>query len=153
MNCFRLALMFLLISGPLLSGPALAQPALPPNDLQNLQGALARSMARQLPLSEDDVSAYLRYVEQIYLLRFQPDRQSDLIRNISIWDEDRFAYVTTKMALGMSLLLRPGDARNNAIPKFARPSEAELELIKSHQDELARHMDSLQAKYAAGNPS
>jgi hypothetical protein len=141
--------MFLLISGPVLAaGPALAQ-----NDQENLQGTLARSMARQAPLSDDDIRTYLRYVEPIYRLRFEPDRQNELIRTINIWDENRFAYVTTKMAVGMSLLMRPSDARNNAIPDFARPSRTELELIKSHQDELAQHMDSLQAKYAAGSSS
>jgi hypothetical protein len=140
--------MFLLISGPLLAGPALAQ-----NNREQFQAPLARSMARQLPLSEDDVSTYLRYAEQIYHLRFAPNNQEALIRTINIWDENRFAYVTTKMAVGMSLLMRPSDTRNNAIPGFARPTAGELELIKRHQDELARQMDSLQAKYAAGNPS
>lgn len=148
MNGLRFALMFLLISGPLLAGPALAQ-----NDQDKIQGSLARSMLRQAPLSNDDILTYLKYVEPIYQLRFTPNRQGDVVRAINVWDENRFAYVTTKMAVGMSILMRPGDARNNAIPDFARPSQPELELIKSHQDELARQMDSLQAKYAAGSSS
>jgi len=121
--------------------------------MEKLQYMLERSMARQAPLASDDIRTYLKYVDPIYRLRFEPDRQTEVIREINFWDENRFAYVTTKMAVGMSLLLRPDDSRNKSIPNFARPTPAELTMIKTYQDELGKAMESMQTKYAGGGLS
>ncbi len=104
-------------------------------------------MARQEPLSENDIRIYLENVELIYQLRFEPDRLAEAVKTISAWTEGRFAYVTTKMATGMSMLMRPGDARNNAIPEFAKPTAQEQALIRRHQEALSRAMEAMQAKY------
>lgn len=142
----RFVLIFLLIAGLAMfssAGPAAAQ-----DDSESLQHILERGMSRQAPLTADDVRVYLKNVEQIYRLRFEPGRQADVVREINYWDENRFAYVTTKMAVGMSLLLRPDDARNKSVPNFTRPTAAEMTLIKTYQDELAKAMESMQTKYA-----
>lgn len=151
MNRIRFAFIFLLMAGSVLAptpGPALAQ-----SEQAAIQGSLERSMARQELLTDEDIRTYLKYADPIYRLRFEPERQDEVIREINFWDEKRFAYVTTKMAVGMSLLLRPGDARNNSIPGFARPKPEELNLIRRHQDELIRTMDSIQSKYAPNSSS
>lgn len=151
MNRIRFAFMFLLMAGSVLAltpGLAAAQ-----NEQAALQSSLERSMARQTDLTDEDIRTYLKYADPIYRLRFEPERQSEVIREINFWDENRFAYVTTKMAVGMSLLLRPDDSRNNSIPSFTRPKQEELNLIKRYQDELIRTMDSIQSKYAPNSSS
>lgn len=150
MNRIGFVIFLLLANSVLALSPGLA---LAQNDQAALQGSLERSMARQAELTDEDVKTYLKYADPIYRLRFEPERQDEVIREINFWDENRFAYVTTKMAVGMSLLLRPGDARNNSIPNFARPKPEELNLIRRHQDELIRTMDSIQSKYAPNSPS
>ena len=117
------------------------------NDLSRIQGLLENSMAKQTILTEDDVKTYLTHIESIYLLRFDPARVDEVIRETG-WTEDRFAYVTTKMAVGMSVLLRPDDPRNRSIPDFAQPSGAEKSIIRRYQEDLARTMEQVQAKYA-----
>lgn len=124
------------------SAPAGAQ-----DDLEKVQAQLEKVMARQEPLSEEDVRVYLENVEIIYQLRFEPDRLAEAVKTVSAWSEGRFAYVTTKMATGMSILMRPGDARNNSIPEFAKPNSQETALIRRHQDALSRAMEAMQAKY------
>lgn len=97
-------------------------------------------MDQQEELTEDEVKLYLQHVNDIYRLRFEPDRLNETVRLINQWSEKRFAYVTTKMAAGMSILMKPGDPRNNSIPQFARPTSGELALIKRYQDQLDEAM-------------
>ncbi len=111
----------------------------------SLSRELARSMAREAPLTEDDYRLYLANLEAIFALRQSPERAPDLAAAIPAWSESRFAYVTTKMAVGMSMILKPDDPRNLAVPDFARPTEREMALIRLHRDELVKSVEALQA--------
>ncbi len=130
-----------------LTAPASAQ-----SDLIKIQQALEKTMVGQEPLTEDDVRTYLTNVEAIYRLRFEPDRMPEAIKATDGWTESRFAYVTTKMAVGMSMLMRRDDPRLANLPEFVKPTPAELTLIKQYQEDLGRVMEQLQAKYS-GSPS
>ncbi len=110
-----------------------------------LSRELARSMAREAPLTEDDYRLYLASLEAIFALSQSPERAPDTAAAISAWSESRFAYVTTKMAVGMALILKPDDPKNLAIPDFARPTEREMALIRLHRDELVKSVEALQA--------
>ena len=117
------------------------------NDLNRIQGLLESSMAKQTILTENDVKTYLAHSESIYLLRFDPARVDEVIKETG-WTGDRFAYVTTKMAVGMSVLLRPDDPRNRSIPSFAQPSGVEKSIIMRYQEALDRTMEQVQARHA-----
>ncbi|MDR0882486.1 MAG: hypothetical protein LBP55_08085 [Candidatus Adiutrix sp.] len=117
------------------------------DDQLKMDSILARTMASQELLTEADVIAYLNNLEPIYRLRFEPGRQQETIRNIGVWSEERFAYVITKMASGLSRLFRPGDPRNNGLADFARPTPAEEALIRRYQDDLGRALEAIQVKY------
>ena len=108
---------------------------------------LAQVMAQEQPLADADVRLYLENAEAIYRLRFEPDKMDETAAAISSWTPGRFAYVTTKIAVGMSQLLRPDDQRNMTVPEFAKPSPPEVTVIRRAQDELTRTMERLQAKY------
>lgn len=117
------------------------------SDSARIQNMLESSMAKQTILTDDDVRTYLEHAESIYLLRFDPSKADEVIKETG-WSEGRFAYVTTKMAVGMSLLMRPDAPRNSSIPEFARPSGAELSVIRRFQEDLARTMEAVQARHA-----
>lgn len=138
-----LAFIFILVPG------AWAQ-----SDLPRIQNMLETSMGRETILTENDVRTYLAHAEEIYLLRFDPSGVDEVI-NRTGWSANRFSYVTTKMAVGMSLLLRPDDPRNASIPHFAKPSSAEQGVIKSYQEDLARAMETVQARHSrnGGSPN
>lgn len=123
------------------------------DDKDRIERELEKTMSLQSPLVEDDVKLYLANVEPIFRLRFEPEKLIDTIKAIGAWPEDRFAYVTTKMAVGMSLIMRPDDARNQVVPDFARPTPVELALIKRYQDELTRAMSMIEARYATASGS
>jgi hypothetical protein len=112
-----------------------------------LNERLAQVMAQEQPLADADVRLYLENAEAIYRLRFEPEKLDETAAAISAWTPGRFAYVTTKVAVGMSQLLRPDDQRNLNVPEFARPSPPEITVIRRVQDELARTMERLQGKY------
>lgn len=122
------------------------------SDLARIQNMLETSMARQTILTEDDVRVYLAHAESIYELRFDPSKVDEVI-NETGWSESRFSYVTTKMSVGMSLLLRPDDPRNASIPDFAKPSGAELGVIRRYQEDLARTMEAVQARHSRNGGS
>ncbi|KXS56369.1 MAG: hypothetical protein AMR96_03040 [Candidatus Adiutrix intracellularis] len=113
---------------------------------------LAQIMVKEQPLADEDVRIYIENAESIYRLRFEPEKLNETIKSINSWTENRFAYVTTKMAVGMSQLIRPEDPRNTSIPEFAKPSPPEIAVIRRAQDELTRTMERLQAKYY-GSPT
>ena len=108
---------------------------------------LAQVMAQEQPLAEADVRLYLENAEAIYRLRFEPEKLDETATAISAWTPSRFAYVTTKIAVGLSQILRPDDQRNLNVPEFAKPSPPEVTVIRRAQDELTRTMERLQAKY------
>jgi len=112
-----------------------------------LNERLAQVMSQEQPLADADVRLYLENAENIYRLRFEPEKLDETAAAINAWTPGRFAYVTTKMAVGMSLLLRPDDPRNLNVPEFAKPSPPEMTVIRRAQDELTRTMERLQAKY------
>jgi hypothetical protein len=112
-----------------------------------LQERLAQVMAKEQPLADADVRLYLENAEAIYRLRFEPEKLDETAAAISAWTPGRFAYVTTKIAVGMSQLLRPDDQRNLNVPEFAKPSPPEVTVIRRAQDELTRTMERLQVKY------
>ncbi|UQZ89031.1 hypothetical protein C4J81_07390 [Deltaproteobacteria bacterium Smac51] len=114
-----------------------------------LSRELQRTMSRETPLAEEDYRTYMANLEAIFSLRQSPERASEVAAAIPGWSESRFAYVTTKMAVGMSMLLKPDDPRNAAAPDFAKPDTREMALIKRHKDELVKAVESLQA--AQGN--
>ncbi len=134
---------------------AAVKPGLPGDDriLQQLE----KLMIRQPPLTEDDVRLYLSNAEPIYRLRDDPGRLPETVKAIGGWPEDRFAYVTTKVAVGLSLLVRPDDPRHAGLPEFVRPTADELTLIKRYQDELTRALERAQtvrqAEAAGGAPA
>jgi hypothetical protein len=136
--CPPLALVFLL----LLAAPSAAQ-----TEQAQLYERLAQVMAQEQPLAEADVRLYLENAEAIYRLRFEPEKLDETAAAISAWTPGRFAYVTTKIAVGMSQLSRPDDQRNLNVPEFAQPSPPEVTVIRRAQDELNRTMERLQAKY------
>lgn len=139
-----IAALMALLAASLQASPALAQGNA---ELVKIQQQLLKVMARQEPLTAGDIKTYLANAEAIYRLRYEPEKLQEVSEGISAWDDDRFAYVTTKVAVGMSLLMKPDDARNRSLPAFARPTQAELDLIKRHLDELTRAMDAIRAKY------
>ena len=108
---------------------------------------LAQVMALEQPLADEDIRLYLENAEAIYRLRFEPEKLDETAAAISAWTPARFAYVTTKVAVGMSQLLRPDDQRNLNVPEFAKPSPPEVTVIRRAQDDLTRTMERLQAKY------
>lgn len=112
------------------------------------QDRLYKVMDAQEELTEDDVKMYIQNAEAIFKLRFEPDKLNETVDAIG-WPDKRFAYVTTKMAAGMSLLLKPDDSRNNSIPEFARPTSGELRLIQRYQSQLDAAMTHAQRTYAA----
>lgn len=140
-----LALLFLV----LIPTSALAQEQ--QNNTHTIEQELQKIMAQQAPLVEDDIRFYLTNVDPIFRLRFEPDKLADTIASIGVWPEERFVYVTTKMAVGMSLIMRFGDPRNNDIPDFVRPTDEERKLIEKYKDELTRAMTLVQARYATAS--
>ncbi|MDR3038628.1 MAG: hypothetical protein LBV21_05000 [Candidatus Adiutrix sp.] len=132
--------------------PTAGSAAAQTNDQALLNEQLAKVMAQEQPLSDEDVRIYLENAEAIYRLRFEPEKMEETAKSITAWTPGRFAYVTTKMAVGLSQLLRPEDQRGLNIPEFARPSPPEYTVIRRAQDELIRTMERLQAKYAPGGP-
>ena len=144
MNPFRLLFIICLTAAWLISA---ALPALAQSDQEKIQQQLESAMAKEGPLTDEDIRIYLANIDPIFRLRSEPARLSETVRNIGGWSEGRFAYVTTKVAVGMSLLLRPGDSRNNGLPAFARPSNQEMELLRRYQEELSREMEAAQLKY------
>jgi hypothetical protein len=119
------------------------------NPSRESQDRLYKVMESQEELSEDDVKLYLQHAEAIYKLRFEPGALDDTVRLIGSWSDKRFAYVTTKMAAGMSLLITPDDSRNNSIPEFARPTSGELRLIQRYQLQLETAMAQARRAYSA----
>jgi len=126
---------------------AAAAPAGAQTEEAQLYERLAQVMAQEQPLADADVRVYLENAEAIYRLRFEPEKMNETAAAISAWTPGRFAYVTTKIAVGMSLLLRPDDQRNLNVPEFAKPSPPEVTVIRRVQEELARTMERLQGKY------
>jgi hypothetical protein len=124
-----------------------ASPAEAQTEEALLQERLAQVMAQEQPLADADVRLYLENAEAIYRLRFEPEKLDETAAAISAWTPGRFAYVTTKIAVGMSQLLRPDDQRNLNVPEFAKPSPPEVAVIRRAQDELTRTMERLQVKY------
>ena len=114
------------------------------------QERLYKIMDPQDELTEDDVRLYLQYADAIFRLRFEPDKLNETARTIG-WPDKRFAYVTTKMAAGLSLLLNKDDARNTSIPEFARPTRNEERLIQRYQPQLEAALAQAQRAYAAAN--
>jgi hypothetical protein len=125
----------------------MASPAEAQTEEALLQERLAQVMAQEQPLADADVRLYLENAEAIYQLRFEPEKLDETAAAISAWTPGRFAYVTTKIAVGMSQLLRPDDQRNLNVPEFAKPSPPEVTVIRRAQDELTRTMERLQVKY------
>ncbi len=107
---------------------------------------LERAMSRETPLTEDDYRIYMANLDKIFALRQAPERAGQTAAEISDWTPSRFAYVTTKMAVGMSMLLKPDDPKNQAVPAFARPTEREMNLIENHRDELVKSVEALEAR-------
>ncbi|MDR2935141.1 MAG: hypothetical protein LBV70_04585 [Candidatus Adiutrix sp.] len=125
----------------------LAAPAAAQTEEAQLRERLAQVMAQEQPLADADVRLYMENAEAIYRLRFEPEKLDETAAAISAWTPGRFAYVTTKVAVGMSQLLRPEDQRHLNVPEFAKPSPPEVTVIRRVQDELARVMERLQVKY------
>jgi len=127
--------------------------SIPPAQAQNItresQDRLYKVMDAQEELTEEDVRLYLQHLDAIFKLRFEPDKLDETVRLIGNWPEKRFAYVITKMAAGMALLMKPDDPGNNSIPEFARPTSAELILIKRYQSQLESAMSRAQRAYSA----
>jgi hypothetical protein len=124
-----------------------AVPAAAQTEETQLRERLAQVMAQEQPLADADVRLYLENAEAIYRLRFEPEKLEETAAAISAWSPGRFAYVTTKIAVGMSQFLRPDDQRNLNVPEFAKPSPPEVTVIRRVQDELVRTMERLQGKY------
>ena len=124
-----------------------AAPSAAQTEQDQLYERLAQVMAQEQPLAEADVKLYLENAEAIYRLRFEPEKLDETAAAISAWTPGRFAYVTTKIAVGMSQLLRPDDQRNLNLPEFTKPLPPEVAVIRRAQDELTRTMERLQAKY------
>ncbi|MDR1922290.1 MAG: hypothetical protein LBS31_11200 [Candidatus Adiutrix sp.] len=111
-------------------------------DKAMIEEQLRRVMAKEAPLSEADVKIYLENIKPIFRLSRNPALQKETIAAIGRWSENRFAYVAVKMAVGMSMLIRPDDPRNAAAPDFAKPTAGEMELIRGYRDELLRAAES-----------
>ena len=124
-----------------------AAPSAAQTEQARLYERLAQVMAQEQPLAEADVRLYLENAEAIYRLRFEPEKLDETAAAISSWTPGRFAYVTTKVAVGMSQLLLPDDQRNLNLPEFTKPSPPEITVIRRAQDELTRTMERLKAKY------
>lgn len=120
-------------------------------ELETINQQLEKAMVRETSLTDEDIKLYLLNVEPIYRLRFEPDRLPEVIKAIGGWSENRFAYVTTKISVGMSLILRPDDPRNAGIPAFTRPNQQELALLRRNQDNLTRAIEAVQTRYATAN--
>jgi hypothetical protein len=129
---------------------ALAEPlaAQTNKDIARLSRELQRAMSIEAPLTEEDYRVFMANLDTIYALRQNPESATQVSRNISGWTPSRFAYVTTKMAVGMLSLVKPDDPRNLAVPDFARPSEQEMRIIRNHRDELVKAVEALQASEA-----
>ncbi|MDR2726030.1 MAG: hypothetical protein LBC90_08260 [Candidatus Adiutrix sp.] len=124
-----------------------AAPSAAQTEQAQLYERLAQVMAQEQPLAEADVRLYLENAEAIYRLRFEPEKLDETATAISAWTPSRFAYVTTKIAAGMSQLLRADDQRNLDVPEFAKPSPPEVAVIRRAQPELKSTMERLQVKY------
>ena len=114
------------------------------------QERLYKIMDPQDELTEDDVKLYLQHADAIFRLRFEPDKLNETARAIG-WPDKRFAYVVTKMAAGLSLLLTRDDPRNSSIPEFARPTRNEERLIQRYQGQLEAALAQAQRAYAVAN--
>ena len=134
---------FLVLALLLLASP----PAAAQTEQAQLYERLAGVMAREQPLADEDIRIYLENAEAIFRLRFEPGKLDETAAAISAWTPGRFAYVTTKVAVGMAQLLRPDDQRNLNVPEFAKPTAPEATVIRRAQDELTRTMERLQARY------
>lgn len=148
MKRILITVIFGLAAFVLAAGPAQAQN----DDTGRVTEMLRASMSRQAPLTEEDVRTYLSHAEAIYMLRYEPEKTAQVVSETG-WTENRFAYVSTKVAVGMSLLVRRDDPRNASIPDFARPAGAELSLLRSYQDDLVKAMEAAQARRSGGADS
>jgi hypothetical protein len=124
-----------------------AFPAEAQTEQDQLYDRLAQVMSQEQPLAEADIRLYMENAEDIYRLRFEPEKLDETAAAISAWTPGRFVYVTTKIAVGMSQLLRPDDPRTLNVPEFVKPLPLELTIIRRAQDDLTRTMERLQAKY------
>ena len=128
-----------------------ASPAAAQDDQTLIQEQWAQVLAREQPLAEMDIRIYLENAEAIYRLRFEPEKAEETAAAIKAWTTSRFTYVTTKMAVGLHQLLRPGE--DLKLPEFAKPSAPEQTLIRQNREALVRTLESLQAKYlSSGSP-
>ena len=130
-----------------------AVPAAAQTEQALIQEQLALVMAREQPLTSEDVRIYIENAETIFRLRFEPEKTEETAAAIKAWTPSRFAYVTAKIPIGLHQILRP-DAPRGALnaPEFARPSEPELTIIRRSQEELISTLERLQTLYAPETP-
>ncbi len=115
---------------------------------ERIQMQLNKLMSQELTLTDDDIRIYLANADAIYRLRHDYELLPSVLNGIGAWSPARFAYVTTKMAVGMSLLMTPSDPRNRNLADFMRPTASELDLMRRYQNELTRVMERVQARYS-----
>ena len=109
---------------------------------------LRKIMINQELLNANDVRVYLANADAIYRLQFEPDKLQETILATGAWSEQRFIYVTVKMAVGMSQLMNPANFRPQDVSaNFAQPTPQEMAVIMEHQDELNRTMERIQERY------
>ncbi|MGL4207998.1 MAG: hypothetical protein ACRCTY_01285 [Candidatus Adiutrix sp.] len=121
---------------------ALTMPQMAQSDGSSLE-QLRQIMAAESQLTEDDVKIYLDNIKIIFQLSQSPEEARSVLSRIPAWSENRFTYVTTKMGVGMSMLLRPDDPRNEAAPDFAKPTAREMDLIQRYKIDLTNAVENL----------
>lgn len=115
--------------------PALAQAQTEPAG--TLPPEVAASLAKEKPLAQADIDAYLKVLPKMGDVAKDPSAVAKLYEDAG-FTEIRFSYVAGKIGLGMALAsgATPEQMNMDQIPEVLRPSDAEVELVKKNLDKL-----------------
>jgi hypothetical protein len=96
----------------------------------------------EYPLNNNDIDNYIRELPLIISLAENPGLSSEIL-SATGWTESRLIYVTTKVGMGLILLLNPLEKGSQKYPSFARPSLNEEKLITEREPEIQAAFDKL----------
>ena len=123
----------------LLFGPGLSADPPPPHRAKP-QSAwslahLYNVISNEHPLNNNDIDSYIKELPLILALSGDPSLVPEVLAATG-WTENRLVYVSTKVGLGLVLLLNPEEKGSQKYPAFASPSANEERLIAEREPEI-----------------
>jgi hypothetical protein len=106
----------------------------------------------EYPLNNNDIDRYIRELPLILALNDDPSLINELLAATG-WTENRLVYVTTKVGMGLILLLNPSEKGSQKYPSFARPSLNEEKLITEREPEIQAAFEKLIAASQKQEPA